>query len=165
MEVVIWGSQVCWLPWIRGCRPFGVTRYGCWELDAGPLQGSICSETLRHLSSLWIFKIKWLLCWTAWLWLFVPSWGIGKVKWLHFTPCPEAAKVQSPGAVREQHSHKQHMASALQDKEDGCVTGASFPCHLPASPPPTLTALSGEGVYIVKPGYCQAQFTMTFIFQ
>lgn len=130
-------SERCWLPWSWSCKPLGATGYGCWELTTGPLQSH------WDISSPRIFISKRLLYWTAWLWLFVPSWGTGKVTWLQFTQCPEAMKVQSPGADRKQRSPRQHMACALQDKKDGCVTRIPFPLASP--PPPTLTASSGEG--------------------
>lgn len=57
------------------------------------------------------------------------------------------------------------MACALQNKLRRAVTEEGRSLSLLASPPLVLIAESREGAYGVKPGYCQAQFAMTFIFQ
>lgn len=58
------------------------------------------------------------------------------------------------------------MACALQNKLRLIWDRVGESLSLSVSPPPLiLIAESGEGASVVKPGYCQAQFAMTFIFQ
>lgn len=77
----------------------------------------------------------------------------------------EAQEQHSPGD-REHTLHGQHMVRALQNKLRLICDRGGDCLSLLASPPPLiLIAESGEGACVVRPGYCQAQFAMTFIFQ
>lgn len=89
----------------------------------------------------------------------------GKGKMAPLLPVPRSYEGMEPRSRQREAltQREERMACVQQDKEDGRAAG--LPCPTSPPPPPTLPDSSGDGVYIVKPGYCQAQFSVTFIFQ